>query len=105
MSPAFSGWPTWFPLLAHFEHFPAPGDHRLMACRPSGSMLGGAEEGGKSTGLGRMMHADDPLTPGQILYRVPGMDPFPVHDRGDLLGLGIEQDVVGTVITVHQHRA
>lgn len=49
----------------------------------------------------RVMHANDPLAPGQILDRISNTRPFPVQDCNDLAGRRVKQDVIGPVIAVH----
>jgi hypothetical protein len=94
MPPHADALATWLPSLAEVEEGAAPGEHRVLACRPGGRAAVRAEEPVEGGGLLRVMHAHDPLAPGQILHRVPGMGPFPVQDGRDLpVGL-VEQDVV-----------
>jgi hypothetical protein len=83
---------SWFLPVAEVRQGPAPVEHEPLAIGPRRDRPAiGVEEHAEQAHL---VHADDPLTPRQVLDRVSSVGPFPVQDSGDLQGGRLEPDIL-----------
>jgi hypothetical protein len=93
-------------LVTEVKQRPAPAEHDGMAGLPRRDRSAiSVKEHAELAHLAGMVHADDPFTPCDVLDRVSGVGPFPVQDRRDLQGGRVEKDILGAVVTVHEHLA
>src|SRR6266851_732793 len=96
--------PAWFVVVAEVEQGSAPVEHECLAIGPRRDCPAiGVEKRTEQARVSGMVHADDPLAPGEVVDRVSGVGPFPVQDPGDLQGYGVEKDILGAVVPVHEH--
>ena len=80
-----------------------PRDHRPVTCRPLDAKPRGVEQLGQVVHCVRVVHANDPLRPREVLDRLSEVSELPVHECGDRVAL--DQHVLWSEVAVDDDRS